>query len=290
MSTLGVRDEVGLTVLVVEDDPTHQLLVRKSLLKEGSTFAIVQVAGSAEDAEHYARQMEFDAVLIDNRIPGRRGLDLVATLRDQGVRAPFVLMTAAGSEDLAVKAYRSQCADYVVKDGDFWRDLPRLMCRVIASDRERKRSEELSQRLKRANEKLDALNTEIQLQNQQLLEAQRELKAHNSALAETNQALVEGAENLKRFNQLLSKQVEAQVAPLQGALSSLTTAQLKALPKKNQAQLKDAKAAAEALRALLDRLAAIGILDEVEPEALESIDPELIFERVEAALSQRAAG
>ena len=276
------------TALVVEDDPTHQLLVRKALLRAGGSFAIVQVAGNADDAEHYARQMAFDVVLIDNRIPGRRGLDLVSTLREQGVTAPFVLMTSAGSEELAVKAYRSQCADYVVKDGDFWRDLPRLLERVVTADREHKRCEELNQRLARANARLDELNTDIQLQNQQLIRAQANLEADNAALRQANAALEETTENLSQFNQLLCQRLETQVATIHAALSSLTNAQLKALPKKSQGQLSSAKDAGEALAALLDRLSAMGVLDQVEPEALESLDPEVIFERVEAVLSERA--
>ncbi|MGB0591437.1 MAG: response regulator [Myxococcota bacterium] len=290
MSTPEVDDNASYTALVVEDDPTHQLLVRKALLKSGGSFAIVQVAGNADDAEHYARQMDFDVVLVDNRIPGRRGLDLVSTLREQGVAAPFVLMTSAGSEELAVKAYRSKCADYVVKDGDFWRDLPRLLERVVSSDREHKRCDELNQRLARANARLDELNTEIQLQNQQLIRAQATLEADNAALKIANAALEETTENLSHFNQLLCQRLEAQVSTIHAALSSLTTAQLKALPKKSQGQLSSAQDAGDALAALLDRLSAMGVLDQVEPEALESIDPEVIFERVEAVLSQRATG
>jgi DNA-binding response OmpR family regulator len=290
VSTPEVDVHASYTALVVEDDPTHQLLVRKALLKSGGSFAIVQIAGNADDAEHYARQMAFDVVLVDNRIPGRRGLDLISTLREQGVTAPFVLMTSAGSEELAVKAYRSRCADYVVKDGDFWRDLPRLLERVVSADREHKRCDELNKRLGRANARLDELNTEIQLQNQQLIRAQSSLEADNAALAVANAALEETTENLSHFNQLLCQSLEAQVATIHTALSSLTSAQLKALPKESQGELASAKDAGDALAALLDRLSAMGVLDQVEPEALEALDAEVIFERVEAVLSRRATG
>ncbi|MDP6943344.1 MAG: response regulator [Myxococcota bacterium] len=290
MSTPGAEERAGYTALVVEDDPTHQLLIRKALLDTDGTFALVQTAGTAEDAEHYARQMAFDVVLVDNRIPGRRGLDLMGTLRDQGVDAPFVLMTSGGSEDLAVRAYRQKCADYVIKDGDFWRDVPRLLERVVREDRQRRQTDEQHARLERANARLDELNTEIQLQNQQLLHAQKALQEHNDALTTANAELTETSRHLSGFNQVLCQRLERQVTALHEALSSLTDKQLKALPKRTQQRLGAARETGDELSSLLDRLSAMGVLDQIEPEQLESLDAEVIFERVEAVLAQRATG
>lgn len=290
MSAPAADERSGYTALVVEDDPTHQLLVRRALLNADGLFTLVQAAGTAEDAEHYARQMQFDVVLVDNRLPGRRGLDLISALREQGVDAPFVLMTSGGSEDLAVRAYRSHCADYVVKEGDFWRDLPRLLQHIVHAHRERRHAAELHARLERANARLDELNTEVQLQNQQLLHAQKALKDQNDELVEANAQLVEAAQDLRGFNHLLCQQLEQQVSAIHEALSSLTDKQLKALPKKAQSHLGIVKDAGADLAALLDRLSAMGVLDQLEPEQLESLDAEVIFERVEAVLAQRATG
>lgn len=290
MSAPVAEEQTGYTVLLVEDDPTHQLLVRRALLDAGDTFALVQPAGTSEDAEHYARQMQFDVVLVDNRIPGRRGLDLISMLRDQGVDAPFVLMTSAGSEDLAVRAYRSKCADYVVKDGDFWRDIPRVLQRIVTADRERRHADELHARLERANARLDELNTEIQLQNQQLLHEQKALQAQNDELTAANAQLAETSRNLSGFNHLLCQRLEGQVSAIHDALSALTDKQLKSLPKKAQAHLGSVKDAGDELATLLERLSAMGVLDQMEPEELESLDADVIFERVEAVLAQRATG
>ncbi len=170
------------TVLVVEDDPNHQLLIRRALGGERSGFSVVQVARDSHEAERFIRQMPFDCILVDNRIPGRRGLDLIDTLRDEGVDAPFVLMTSAGTEDLAVQAYRRRVADYVIKQVGFWKDLPQILTRVIREDQVRRRELELRARLERTNARLDELNTDVQLQNEQLRIAQRELEARHAAL------------------------------------------------------------------------------------------------------------
>jgi DNA-binding NtrC family response regulator len=123
---------------------------------------MVQFARDSEEAIRFARQMGFDVMLVDNRIPGTRGLDLLTELREDGVDAPFILMTSAGSEDLVVAAWRKKVAEYVIKDSGFWRDLPQVLRRVVASDRQRRREQELLQRLERTNARLDALRAEME--------------------------------------------------------------------------------------------------------------------------------
>jgi DNA-binding NtrC family response regulator len=172
----------GYTVLVVEDDPNHQLLIRRVLTREGSPFSIVQVAGDAPEAERFSRQMSFDCLLVDNRIPGSRGLDLIGTLRGQGVVAPCVLMTSVGSEDLVVQAYRQQVADYVIKETGFWKELPQILLRVIRAAQARQREVELRQGLERSNEKLDALLTDLRVHNEELSILKGELEARTAEL------------------------------------------------------------------------------------------------------------
>jgi len=149
-----------ITVLVVEDEAEHQLLVRKALTREGSGFELVQFARDSEEALRFAAQMSFDVMLVDNRIPGTRGLDLLTALREAGSEAPFVLMTSAGSEDLVVEAWRQKVADYVIKDSGFWRDLPQTLRRVVTADRARRREQDLLGRLERTNARLDAMRQE----------------------------------------------------------------------------------------------------------------------------------
>jgi DNA-binding NtrC family response regulator len=210
-----VSESPGFTVLVVEDDPAHQLLIRRALTEDGSPFSVVQFADNSVDAEHFARQMSFDVLLVDNRIPGRRGLDLISYLKTEGADAPFVLMTSAGNEELAVHAYRSQVADYIVKDAAFWRDLPQLLARVVEEDRGKKNERRLRERLERANQRLDELNTEVQLQNQRLLGTQAEVKARNEELERLNERLREAYQSLNEFMVALAHTLSAPLAEFQ---------------------------------------------------------------------------
>jgi DNA-binding NtrC family response regulator len=168
MNSAGVSTRQSYRLLVVEDEPEHQLLIRRALAREGQDFAHVQFARDSGEALQFARQMTYDALLVDNRIPGTRGLDLLTELRESGVEAPFVLMTSAGSEDLVVEAMRRRVAEYVIKDSGFWRDLPQRLHRVIESDRQRRRELDLLARLERTNARLDKMRVDLADRTQQL--------------------------------------------------------------------------------------------------------------------------
>lgn len=173
------------TVLVVEDEATHQMLIRKALTREGTPFSLVQFTRDSEEAVRFARQMAFDVLLVDNRIPGTRGLDLLTELREAGVAAPFVLMTSAGSEGLVVEAYRQKVADYVIKDSGFWKELPQVLLRVIQGDRAKRREQELHARYERTNAKLEKLNADIRLRTEAIGEKVRALRAVIEGLGAT---------------------------------------------------------------------------------------------------------
>ncbi|MEZ4269510.1 MAG: response regulator [Myxococcota bacterium] len=264
-----MSESPGFTVLVVEDDPAHQLLIRRALTEDGSPFSVVQFADNSVDAEHFARQMSFDVLLVDNRIPGRRGLDLISSLKTEGADAPFVLMTSAGNEELAVHAYRSQVADYVVKDAAFWRDLPQLLARVVEEDRSKKNEKRLRERLERANQRLDELNTEVQLQNQRLLGSQAEVKARNEELERLNASHREAYQTLNDFIVALAHTLSAPLADLQEAPSPA-------------ASKKCATAAAQ-ISAILDRIRALHTTKPTD----KNLDLDALLARLQADLKSR---
>lgn len=264
-----MSESSGFTVLVVEDDPAHQLLIRRALTEEGSPFSVVQFADNSVDAEHFARQMSFDVLLVDNRIPGRRGLDLISSLKTEGADAPFVLMTSAGNEELAVHAYRSQVADYIVKDAAFWRDLPQLLARVVDEDRSKKNERRLRERLERANQRLDELNTEVQLQNQRLLSSQAEVKTRNEELERSNQHHCDAYQTLSDFVMALTQTLSAPLADLQVAATPAT-------------QKKAAEAAAK-VSAILDQIRAL----DPAPATREPQDLQALLARLQSQLQAR---
>jgi DNA-binding NarL/FixJ family response regulator len=87
-----VSGDAQLGVLLIEDDSMVRGWVR--LAFEGSEFRLAGEAGSAADALDLAARRRPDLLLVDYRLPDARGTQLVRELREAGVQAPAVLMTA----------------------------------------------------------------------------------------------------------------------------------------------------------------------------------------------------
>jgi CheY-like chemotaxis protein/anti-sigma regulatory factor (Ser/Thr protein kinase) len=101
------------TVLIVDDSPADQLLAGK-VMQETVGWKVVYASSGIEalavlEREHPA------VVLTDLLMPGMNGLELVETIHRQHPLLPVVLMTAHGSEDMALQALRSGAASYVPK-------------------------------------------------------------------------------------------------------------------------------------------------------------------------------
>lgn len=101
------------TVLVVDDSATDRLLAG-GLLSEGGDFD-VEYAVDGSDAIVKTELHVPDLIVTDMDMPELNGLELVAVIRHAYPLVPVVLMTARGSEELALKALRSGAASYVPK-------------------------------------------------------------------------------------------------------------------------------------------------------------------------------
>jgi len=101
------------TVLVVDDSPVDRRLVG-GLLEAESDWTVEYAAEGAE-ALSRAKDSVPDVVVTDLRMPNMDGLELVKAMRIQHPNVPVILMTAYGSEALAVEALRKGAASYVPK-------------------------------------------------------------------------------------------------------------------------------------------------------------------------------
>ena len=109
-------------VLVVDDSRTDRILVKNLLERRPGMEALdcrtglsaVEAASGEEALEVFPRESP-DLVLTDMVMPGMSGLDLVETLRNRYPLLPVVLMTAHGSEEIAMQALQRGAASYVPK-------------------------------------------------------------------------------------------------------------------------------------------------------------------------------
>ncbi len=103
-------------ILIVEDERAIQIALAGLLKKRGYDVTVTGDADSAIDALAAGR---VDLVLADVALgAGKSGLDVLSAATDLQPGTPVVLITAHGSEKLAVQAMKAGAADYVPKPFD----------------------------------------------------------------------------------------------------------------------------------------------------------------------------
>lgn len=100
-------------LLVVEDSAVDRRLVGELLKRRFQ--CTVEYAASGEEALARMKGAAPDLVLTDLTMPGMNGLELVQSLRTHYPGVPVILMTAYGSESLAMTALQRGAASYVPK-------------------------------------------------------------------------------------------------------------------------------------------------------------------------------
>src|SRR5439155_15026506 len=101
------------TVLVVDDSALDRYLAG-ALLEEHAGMSVVY-AEDGRQALAIIQQSAPDAVLTDMQMPEMNGLELVEAVRRDFPAIPVILMTAHGSEEIAVEALQKGASSYVPK-------------------------------------------------------------------------------------------------------------------------------------------------------------------------------
>jgi two-component system copper resistance phosphate regulon response regulator CusR len=117
-----------MKILVIEDDPTVGEFMRRGF--EEQRWQADLVANGAE-GERMAMSQPYDLLVLDMRLPGRNGLDVLRSLRAKGFERPVLVLTAQDAVDAKVETLRAGADDYVTKPFAF----EELLARVEALSR-----------------------------------------------------------------------------------------------------------------------------------------------------------
>lgn len=104
------------TLLVVDDSEDMLELLRRSL--EPELGCVVRTAPSGEQALRMLEEESVDLALIDMKMPGMNGLELLSELRHRHPWLTVVMLTAHGCIELAVEAIRAGAYDFITKPFD----------------------------------------------------------------------------------------------------------------------------------------------------------------------------
>lgn len=112
-----------MKILVIEDDPTVGEFVRRGLEEQRWH---TDLCTNGLEGERLALSQPYDLVVLDMRLPGRNGLDVLRTLRARGFERPVLVLTAQDAVDAKVETLRAGADDYVTKPFAFEELLARV--------------------------------------------------------------------------------------------------------------------------------------------------------------------
>ncbi|HEU4584273.1 MAG TPA: response regulator transcription factor [Gemmatimonadaceae bacterium] len=117
-----------MKILVIEDDPTVGEYVKRGLEEQ---LWGVDLVSDGEEGERRARSDAYDLIVLDMRLPGKSGMQVLHGLRARGFERPILVLTAQDAVDAKVGALRAGADDYVTKPFAF----EELLARVEALSR-----------------------------------------------------------------------------------------------------------------------------------------------------------
>lgn len=99
-------------ILVVDDESTIRTLIEYNLTQEGFQ---VDTAEDGDGALQMAQTTNYDLILLDLMLPGKDGLTVTKTLRQEKIATPIIMLTAKDSETDKIVGLELGADDYVTK-------------------------------------------------------------------------------------------------------------------------------------------------------------------------------
>src|SRR5256714_11912884 len=178
------RPDETLRVLIVDDEEAARYGVRRALNTFGYDIA---EAGSVAEARAEMSKRQPDLLLLDVNLPGQSGLEFLRELQAQPDTAPLViLITAHGSECMAVEAIKAGAYDYLPKPFEV-DDLRLVVKNALETVRLRRENQTLRKRIELEGEQRGAF-----LGNS---EAMQRVRALVEKVAETDATVLVRAES-----------------------------------------------------------------------------------------------
>jgi PAS domain S-box-containing protein len=174
-----------LHILLIDDKPVDRVAVRRAL-SDAQVETDVRESADATGAVELLRRERFDCVLLDHRLPERDGLAVLRDVRAAGITTPVIMMTAQGSEQLAVEMMKAGATDYLSK-------ATVSVSRLEQSVRNAVRIDRAETEAKRAGEKLleQTRVTETLYRIASMLAAERDLHTLVQVVTDEATALIE---------------------------------------------------------------------------------------------------
>ena len=157
-----------MRILLVEDDQKAARLLARGFREEGF---VVDVVASAEEADELSFLTAYELIILDWMLPGKDGLSLCRTLRERGMQAPVLMLTARDALGDRVEGLNTGADDYLTKPFAFEELLARVRALLRRSELTRPTVlsiadltlDPITHRVTRASRALDLTRTEYSI-------------------------------------------------------------------------------------------------------------------------------
>jgi two-component sensor histidine kinase len=129
-----IQSDRVLRILLLEDSALDAELVTEALIEAGLPVSIERVV-SADEFTRAVQDESWDLILADYLLPAFNGLNALEIAQEMARATPFVFVSGALGEEVAVEALKRGATDYVLKDK--LDRLPATVLRALAEARER---------------------------------------------------------------------------------------------------------------------------------------------------------
>jgi DNA-binding NtrC family response regulator len=99
-------------ILIVDDEPGMRSFLQRALQ---ARCGQVETAASTDEASRLLEQHHFDLIVLDNAMPGKRGVDWLHEIRESGFHSEAILITAFADLDTAIRALQAGASDFLLK-------------------------------------------------------------------------------------------------------------------------------------------------------------------------------
>jgi two-component system, NtrC family, response regulator HydG len=120
-------EQQSLRILVVDDEPTYRIVLVQSLKASGHT---IEACENGDIAIDLLKKNEYDVVLLDYKMPGTSGINVLQWMYGMKMDIPVIIITGYGSEEIALEAWKWGAKDYFVKGKSDMAQLPTLVMKV----------------------------------------------------------------------------------------------------------------------------------------------------------------
>ena len=148
-------------ILVVDDEKDMRILLKRSLEKELNSK--VESAPDGETALELVKRKSFDLALVDIRMPGMGGIELLERIKKIDPGLTVVMMTAYGAIEIAVESIKKGAYDFIKKPFEY-EDIIRILNKALERSRLLKENSMLKKRIREKESFHNLIGTSASMQ------------------------------------------------------------------------------------------------------------------------------